>query len=94
MVWAKAAEHHGASGIAFSSATRIEIGPTKVVWYISTEVEDNNVHCIANPLKTVLYVKVLMEKVNLPVLGPCYELLAHLLSSFYKSNLAMEIPPP
>jgi hypothetical protein len=30
MVWAKAADHHGASGITFSSATRVKIGPTKV----------------------------------------------------------------
>jgi hypothetical protein len=30
MVWAKAADHHGASGIEFSSATRVEKGPTKV----------------------------------------------------------------
>ena len=30
MVWAKAADHHGASGIAFSAGTRVKIGQTKV----------------------------------------------------------------
>ena len=30
MVWAKAADHHGASGIVFSAATRVKIGQTKV----------------------------------------------------------------
>jgi len=31
MVWAKAADHHGASGIAFSAATRV-ILLTQKVW--------------------------------------------------------------
>ena len=29
MVWAKAADHHGASGIMFSATTRVKIGQTK-----------------------------------------------------------------
>jgi hypothetical protein len=42
MVWAKAADHHGASGIAFSSATRVIIFTQKVSWKYGTflQVED------------------------------------------------------
>jgi hypothetical protein len=39
MVWSKAADHHDASGIAFSAATRVDFFDPKSiieVWYIST----------------------------------------------------------
>jgi hypothetical protein len=36
MVWAKAADHHGASGIAFSSATRVIFFTQKALWKYST----------------------------------------------------------
>jgi hypothetical protein len=39
MVWSKAADHHGASGITFSAATRVDFFDPKSiveVWYIST----------------------------------------------------------
>jgi hypothetical protein len=38
MVWSKAADHHGASGIAFSAATRVDFFEPKSImeiWYIS-----------------------------------------------------------
>ncbi len=43
MVWSKAADHHGALGIAFSAATRVDLfDPKSIVeeWYISMYVED------------------------------------------------------
>ena len=62
VVWAKAADHHGASGIAFSPATRVIFLPKKyrgsMVWYISMKVEDKNNGRCKTPHKLVPYLLV------------------------------------